>query len=31
MKDLLIIAHQRGEHPVRYYSSLQNNIGDILA
>lgn len=31
MKDLLIIAHQRGEHPVQYYSSLQNNIGDILA
>ena len=31
MKDLYIIAHQRGEDPTWYYSSLQNSIGDVLA
>lgn len=31
MKDLFIILHQRGESPIQYYSSFQNNIGDILA
>ena len=32
MKDLYVITHQHGEGAkLRYYCSLQNNLGDVLA